>query len=87
MQDITQAAAAATALRASSAAEHIASLFVADAALRRICEVLDYSTLTPAPGFTLPSIPPAVLQLLLDDISERMASYVHDLLLGQEVQP
>ena len=81
MQSTTQAAPAAVAANAIDP-ETLSSLFIADAALRRLCDCL-----TLVEG--VPSLVPShtVLHLIMEDISERVAECAHALLAGQAVQP
>ena len=83
MQSNIQAApAAATAIDP----ETLSDLFIADAALRRLCECLDRQR-HPAPGFNSPTVSLTVLHLIVENISERVAECTHALLTAQETQP
>lgn len=66
--------------------EALADLFIADAALRRLSECLALQR-HPMPGFNRPSVPLTVLDHLVENISERVASCTHALLAAPEAQP
>lgn len=64
----------------------LSDLFIADAALRRLSECLALQR-HPMPGFNRPALPLTVLDHLVENISERVASCTHALLAAPEVQP
>ena len=66
--------------------DHLSSLFIVDAVLRRLSECLSLQA-NPMPDYAAPAIPRAVLHLIVEDLSDRMANYTHALLASQEVQP
>lgn len=66
--------------------ETLSDLFIADAALRRLSECLALQR-HPMPGFNRPALPLPVLDHLVGNISERVASCTHALLAAPEVQP
>ena len=80
MQSTTQAAPAAI------DPDTLSSLFIADAALRRLSDCLALQR-HPTPGFNRPALPLPVLDHLVENISERVASCTHALLAAPEVQP
>ena len=82
MQSTTTPAAPAAAI----SPETLADLFIADAALRRLSECLALQR-HPMPGFNGPALPLTVLDHLVENISERVASCTHALLAAPEVQP
>ena len=79
MQSTTQAAPAAI------DPETLSDLFIADAALRRLCECLDRQR-HPVPGVGSPTLSLTVLHLVIENISERLAECTHALLTTQEAQ-
>ncbi len=82
MQSTTTPAAPAAAI----SPETLSDLFIADAALRRLSECLALQR-HPMPGFNRPALPLTVLDHLVENISERVASCTHALLAAPEVQP
>ena len=80
MQSTTQAAPAAI------DPETLSSLFIADAALRRLCDCFALQR-QPFEGFAPPALSQTVLHLILENISERVAECTHALLATQETQP
>ena len=80
MQSTTQAAPAAI------DPETLSDLFIADAALRRLCECLDRQR-HPVPGFEGAAVSLTVLHLIVENISERVAECTHALLTTQETRP
>ena len=71
---------------AAIAPETLSDLFIADAALRRLSECLALQH-HPMPGFNGPALPLPILNHLVGNISERVASCTHALLAAPEVQP
>ena len=83
MQSTTQAAPAAA---AAIDPETLSTLFIADAALRRLCDCFTLQQ-HPMKGFAPPAPSLTVLHLIVEDISERVAECTHALLTTQETQP
>ena len=80
MQSTTQAAPAAI------DPETLSSLFIADAALRRLCDCFTLQQ-HPMEGFAPPALSQTVLHLIVENISERVAEATNALLAAQETQP
>ena len=80
MQSTTQAAPAAI------APETLSTLFIADAALRRLCDCFTLQQ-HPLEGFAPPALSQTVLHLIVGDISDRVAEATNALLAAQETQP
>ena len=83
MQSTTQAAPAAA---AAIDPDTLSSLFIADAALRRLCDCFTLQQ-HPMKGFAPPALSQTVLHLIVGDISDRVAEATNALLAAQETQP
>ena len=83
MQSTTQAAPAAA---AAIDPDTLSTLFIADAALRRLCDCFTLQR-HPLEGFAPPALSQTVLHLIVENISERVAECTHALLATQETQP
>ena len=83
MQSTTQAAPAAA---AAIDPDTLSSLFIADAALRRLCDCFTLQQ-HPMEGFAPPALSQTVLHLIVGDISDRVAEATNALLAAQETQP
>lgn len=83
MQSTTQAAPAAP---AAIDPDTLSSLFIADAALRRLCDCFTLQR-HPLEWFATPAPSLTVLHLIVEDISERVAEATNALLATQETQP
>lgn len=83
MQSTTQAAPAAA---AAIDPETLSTLFIADAALRRLCDCFTLQQ-HPMEGFAPPALSQTVLHLIVENISDRVAEATNALLATQETQP
>ena len=83
MQSTTQAAPAAP---AAIDPDTLSTLFIADAALRRLCDCFTLQQ-HPMEGFAPPALSQTVLHLIVGDISDRVAEATNALLAAQETQP
>ena len=84
MQSTTTQAAPAAA--AAIDPDTLSTLFIADAALRRLCDCFTLQR-HPLEGFASPAPSLTVLHLIVGDISDRVAEATNALLAAQETQP
>lgn len=86
MQSTTAQAAPVVAAANALDPDTLSDLFIADAALRRLCDCLALQR-HPVPGFATPALSQAVLHLIVEDISERVAACTHAWLAAPVAQP